>query len=84
MNMETTMKVFALTLSAAALLAGQAFAQDVTDTDGDGSYSLEELQVVYTDLSAEAFAALDSDANGLLSPEELQAALDAGTLVMPQ
>lgn len=78
------MKTFALTLGALTLLTTQAFAQDVADTDGDGSYSLEELQVVYPDLTAEAFAVLDIDMNGVLSAEELAAAQDAGTLVMPE
>ena len=77
------------TILGAALLAAPAFAQDamapvITDTDGNGTYSLEELQVTYTDLTAEAFAALDLNADGALDAEELATAQADGKLVLAQ
>jgi hypothetical protein len=83
-TMEKTMTRFAIAFSTLALLGGAAFAQELVDTDGNGTYSLEELQAVYTDLSAEAYAALDTNTDGAIDADELQAAKDAGTLVLPQ
>ena len=78
------MKKIVVTMGALALAATAAFAQEVTDTDGDGSYSLEELQAVYADLTEEAYAALDTNGDGTIDAEELQAAVDAGTLTVMQ
>ena len=50
------------------------------DTDGDGSYSLEELQAVHSDLTEETFNSIDTNADGSVDPAEYQAALDAGTV----
>ena len=52
----------------------------VVHSDGNGAYSMEELAVSYPDLTAEAFAAIDTDASGEVSVEELAAAVEAGTL----
>jgi hypothetical protein len=75
------------TILGATLLALPALAQDatapvITDTDGNGTFSLEELQVTYTDLTAEGFAALDLNADGALDADELKAAQDEGKLVV--
>lgn len=40
------------------------------DTDGDGAWSLEELQAVREDFSAERFNRLDSDGDGVVSEDE--------------
>ncbi len=63
-------------------LSGAAMAQAATDfasvdTDMSGGVSLAEAQVAWPDLTPEAFAAADVDANGELSAEEYQALLDA-------
>ncbi len=61
--------------------AAQASAETmVADTDGNGSFSYEELLVSFPDLTQDAFAAADSDASGELSTEELKAAQEAGTI----
>ncbi len=76
------MKNLTLTLAPvfALALGSVAFAEAHIDTDGDGAYSMEELMVVYPDITAETFTAIDTDANGSVSPEELTAAVEAGTV----
>jgi hypothetical protein len=65
-----------------ALSAGLAHAQvAVEDTDGNGSYSMEELMVAYPDLTADVFAEVDADSDGAVTVEELTAAQDAQILV---
>ena len=78
------MKKIVVTIGAISLAATTAFAQEVTDTDGNGTYSLEELQAVYADLTEEAYVALDVNGDGTIDAEELQAAVDAGTLTVMQ
>lgn len=76
------MKNVVLTLGAmVALTAGAALAQvTVEDTDGNGSYSMEELKVAYPDLTDDLFGEIDADGNGEVSMEELTAAQEAGVL----
>ena len=76
----------------AILLAPLAFASAVTaqtlpevaDTDGDGSWSLVELQAVWTDLTEDTFKAIDTAADGEVDATELQAALDGGVITAPE
>ncbi len=79
------MKTNILALGAAlSLVAVQAFAAahgaKVEDSDGDGSYSMEEIKAVYPDLTEEAFAAVDTDGSGDVSEEEMTAAMESGAL----
>ncbi len=69
-------------LAAAILLAATtaAFAQDNLDTDGDGMVSLDEVQAVYPDVTAEAFAGVDGNGDGLLDEAELSMAYGMGIL----
>lgn len=80
------MKRIALVLApfafASAALA-QATLPDVPDTDGNGSWSLVELQAVWTDLTEDTFKAVDTTADGNVDAAELQAALDAGVIKAP-
>ena len=81
------MKKIALVLAASALTAATAFAEDaaapvVADTDANGTFSLAEVQAVYTAVTEEAFAAADTDASGELSAEELAAAVEAGAFAV--
>ncbi|NJS40530.1 MAG: EF-hand domain-containing protein [Rhodobacteraceae bacterium] len=80
------MKRFALALAPLAL-ATAAFAQtelpDVADTDGNGTWSLVELQAVWTDMTEEGFAAVDTNTDGEVDTVELQAALDNAVLTVP-
>lgn len=47
------------------------------DADASGGISLSEAQVSFPDLSVEAHAAADTDANGELSPKEFELAAGA-------
>jgi hypothetical protein len=81
------MKRIAILLASMAL-APAAFAQatlpDVPDTDGNGSWSLVELQAVWTDMTEDAFKAVDTSADGAVDATELQAALDGGVITAPE
>jgi hypothetical protein len=63
-------------------LAMGASATEV-DANGDGLLTIEEVQAVYPDVSAETFSAMDADADGALNDEEVKAAQDAGMMAMP-
>ena len=71
------MKTITLAIAALGLSTAAAFAQGATidisaiDTDGNGTVSLAEAQVVWPDLTQEQFATADADASGELSVEEL-------------
>ncbi|MBJ2153691.1 EF-hand domain-containing protein [Paracoccus sp. IB05] len=85
--MKRPMKRMALFAMSLGLFAGAAVAQTalpmIEDLDASGDWSHAELQSVWPDLTAEGFAAIDTDANGAVSPEELQAAVDAGLVQLP-
>lgn len=61
---------------------GPALAQDMTveDANGDGVYSMEELQAAYPDLTEDQFKLIDANADGSVDADELAAAQEAGTL----
>jgi hypothetical protein len=81
------MKRFAILL-APVVLASAAFAQvampEVADADGNGTWSLVELQAVWTDMTEEAFAGIDTNVDGAVDATELQAALDNGVITVPE
>jgi hypothetical protein len=65
------------------LAALPAFAQDapeIADTDGNGTWSMDELLVAYPDMTAETFTAVDANADGAVDQAELAAALADGAL----
>jgi len=70
------MKTILATTAAIFTIAAPAWAATVAelDTNTDGLVSFEEVQAVYPDTTAEAFAALDVDGDGSLNEEELSAA----------
>lgn len=68
-----------VTVSAFAVGAAQAETA-VTDTDGNGLFSMEELILAYPDMTPEVFKAADADADGSLSADELKAAQTAGAI----
>lgn len=81
------MKRFAILLAPVAF-ASAAIAQtalpEVADTDGNGSWSLVELQAVWTDLTEDGFKGIDTNADGAVDTAELQAALDSGAIKAPE
>ncbi len=74
------MKVFALTVTSAAILAAASAWAAVEDTNGDGLYSFEEVLATYPALSESAFLDMDADGDGMLTAEEVAAAEAAGLL----
>ncbi|MGH1454233.1 MAG: hypothetical protein ACRBBV_13780 [Paracoccaceae bacterium] len=70
--------VFAMGV-ALSLIAVQAMAE-VNDTDGNGSYSYEEMAAAYEGMNDELFAEIDSDESGEVSVEELAVAVEAGLI----
>jgi hypothetical protein len=80
------MKHIAILLAPFALASAalaQATLPEVPDTDGNGSWSLVELQAVWTDLTEDGFKAIDTSADGAVDATELQAALDGGVITAP-
>ena len=71
-------------LATATILAFGATAAQaqtaVADANGDGVYSIEELQVAYPDLTADVFAEMDVDGSGQIDADELQAAREQGLI----
>jgi hypothetical protein len=71
---------------ASLCLTGAALAMSETsgtaDTNGDGVLTIDEVQAVYPDVSAEGFSAMDLNSDGALDAEEVTAAEEAG--LMPQ
>ncbi len=76
------MKKLVLTLGAlAAFGVAEAQAQTVvSDTDGNGTYSFEEIKAAYPDLNQATFGSVDVNGDGQVDADELQAAREAGTL----
>ncbi|MFC3084652.1 MULTISPECIES: EF-hand domain-containing protein [Tabrizicola] len=68
---------------ATAAVAQTATLPEVTDTDGNGTWSLVELQAVWTDLTEEGFAGIDTNTDGQVDATELQTALDNGVIAAP-
>ncbi|PQV58369.1 EF hand domain-containing protein [Defluviimonas denitrificans] len=79
---NVTMKHLVLALGAiSALGVAPAFAQTVvSDTDGNGTYSFEELQAAYPDLKQGTFSDMDVNGDGEIDADELQAARENGTI----
>lgn len=73
------MNRIALTI-AATLVGTAAFASTEVDANGDGMITIEEVQAVYPDVTAENFSAMDTNADGALDDGEMQAAEAAGLL----
>lgn len=74
--MKRAMIATVLTLTGAAL---PAYAM-TADANGDGAISMEEIKQVHPDVTEDVFAAIDADADGSVSEEEYQAAVEAGVL----
>ena len=70
-------------LALATAAAAQATLPDVPDSDGNGTWSLVELQAVWTDMTDEGFIAIDTNVDGAVDTAELQAALDNAVITAP-
>lgn len=76
---RTNMLIAPFTLLIALVVP--AFAQDAAiDINGDGMYSLPELQAVMPEITEDKFAALDTSGDGLLDADEIAAGVASGVL----
>jgi hypothetical protein len=76
-----------VTLTAISLLfaASAASAQSASvDVNGDGFYSLPEVQGAMPDMTQDDFLVLDANGDGLLDAAEIEAATQAGLLATPE
>ena len=72
-------------IAAASLAATPALASMATfDADGDGAVTYEERVAVLPDADAATFEAADTNVDTVLSAAELDAAMDAGLIVLPE
>lgn len=53
------------------------------DLDGDGAYSLTEVQTAMPDITADEFVMMDVNGDGLLDADEVAAAIQAGLMPDP-
>lgn len=76
------MKKTALILTATFGLAlpTSLFAATEVDANGDGVLTIDEVQAVYPDITAETFTAMDVNADGALDDDEVVAAQEAGMM----
>ncbi|WP_255449565.1 hypothetical protein [Shimia ponticola] len=68
-------------LAAAIGLTATAYAMtmdETVDANGDGVYSLEELQAVLPDLTEDTFIVVDTNEDGLIDEAEFAVASEAG------
>ena len=65
--------------TAAAFGALPAYAQMISDSDGDGVYSLQELQAAFPTLTDRDFVAADTNGDRSIDMKELAAAVGNGT-----
>jgi opacity protein-like surface antigen len=83
MNGVYNMTKISLTAAALAALTASplaAQAASAVDADGNGTFSLAELQTAYPDLTAKDFVEIDTNADGNADLAEVQAAQEAGIL----
>jgi hypothetical protein len=83
MEGQKSMKKILITIAALGLTSGMAFAQDIpafagADSDTSGDVNLAEAQVVWPDLTQEAFDAADTDKSGSLNQAEYDALAAGG------
>ena len=64
----------------AVAFAGAVSAATAADSNGDGVLTLDEVQAVMPDITAEAFSAMDLNSDGALDEAEVQSAQDAGLM----
>ncbi|WP_102110102.1 hypothetical protein [Oceaniglobus roseus] len=74
------MKTTLVSAAAVLALAAPCLAESALDANGDGSVTFDEVLAVYPETTESAFVAMDSDGDGLLSPEEIAAAQRTGFL----
>ncbi|MCV2891960.1 hypothetical protein [Lentibacter sp. XHP0401] len=78
------MKKTSLTLAALATALTPMLAHADTfaaiDANGDGMVTIDEVQAVFPDVTAESFSAMDINDDGLLDADEIIAAEEGGMM----
>ncbi len=79
---KLSLSLAAVAAVAAAITPALAMGDSAVEIDanGDGVLSMEEVQAVWSDVTAEEFAAMDTDADGVLNDSEIKAAEEAGMM----
>ncbi len=77
---KSMMTLIALTVTGLSVAGLPAWAATEVDANGDGVMTLDEVQAVYPEITAETFASVDMDADGALSDEEMVAAQEKGII----
>ena len=73
-------KVFLTSSVLGLFVAGAVMAATAADVNGDGVLTIDEVQAVMPDISADAFNTMDLNADGALDAAEIQAAQEAGLM----
>ena len=76
---KTTLALAALATLLTPMLASADMLAEL-DTNGDGAVTVDELQAVYPDMTAESFSEMDINDDCLLHADEITAAEEAGTI----
>ena len=74
------MKKILLSAAITTGLAATAWASSDVDANGDGFLTLDEVQAIYPEITAESFSAMDANADGALDQTEVTAAQEAGLM----
>lgn len=74
------MTKFIASLLGLGLVATAAIAATEIDANGDGLMTIDEVQAVFPDVSAEAFAEADTNDDGALDDAEMVAGQEQGLL----
>ncbi len=81
------MKKLAITTSALAMLLSSAAFADMHDDDadaGEGPWTMEEFMMEFPEVTPEEFEQIDQDGTGMITEEELEAAIEAGIVEDPE
>ncbi len=78
--MKTRLSALALAALFATHAATAVMAATPEDTDGNGTYSMDEMLAAYPSLTAEQFDEIDANADGEIDMVEFNDASEAGML----
>ncbi len=78
--MKRIAALMTLTFGLAATAALAADEVEISDVDGNGTFSYAELVVAYPELTEELFSQIDTDGDGEVNEEEMMTAQGAEVL----
>lgn len=73
-------KFIAIVLGMGFLANSALAASEEVDANGDGMMTIDEVQAVFPDVTAEAFAEADANNDGALDDEEMVAGQEQGLI----